>query len=183
MMDVKKLPLASFGLSVISGLFLFYGQLVVGLFFIALWALLDVFYLVNLRKRNFVTRFEDFLSTTVNTGSSLVLLLGLIFGGFVTGELGLLAVVGVFLVHYTEIQCAAIGLNRSGIERPFKIGFLVFVLVMGVLEVSVGLTFFGFGFVWWGVLVISIVSILISVFLAFTMYFKLSGRKIEDNSL
>jgi len=182
-MDIKKLSLFGFGVSVVSGLFLFFGQLLLGLFFIGVWIFLDIVHMFFLRRKTFVTRYDDFLSTTLNTGSSLVLLLGLVFGGFISNELGLLAVVGVFLVHYTEVQCAAIGLKRSGVERPFKLGFLGLVLVSGVLEVSVGVEPFGFGLIWWGVLVGAVVSVLISVFLAVAMFLKLSGRKSDFSFL
>ncbi|RZN60308.1 hypothetical protein [Methanonatronarchaeum sp. AMET6-2] len=172
----KELSFVSFGLALIAGLLVFLDQLLFGLFFILAWISVDILYESLLRSKNFVTRYEDFASRTLEAAGSLILVLGLTYGGFVSGEVGLFAVAGVFLVYYTEIQGIAIGLKPTGFERLFKFGFLGFLFLMGVLEVWMGFEVLGYGFLYWGVFIVGVSSFVTAAYIGMKMFLRLSGR-------
>ena len=80
--------------------------------FLCLNALLDTLDGVLAREIGTASKKGDFLDHVIDRYSDMFILGGIIFGGYVYWEIGLIAIIGVLLTSYMGTQAQAVGLSR-----------------------------------------------------------------------
>ncbi|RZN40948.1 MAG: CDP-alcohol phosphatidyltransferase family protein [Methanophagales archaeon ANME-1-THS] len=86
--------------------------LVLALIFVCLNALLDGLDGLVARERGNATKKGDFLEHVIDRYSDMFIISGILFGGYVGWEIGVIAIIGVLLASYMGTQAQAVGLNR-----------------------------------------------------------------------
>jgi CDP-diacylglycerol--glycerol-3-phosphate 3-phosphatidyltransferase len=109
----------SFLFAVLAGVFFFFSSRSFNLFFlllagifICLNAFLDTLDGFVARESGIASKRGDFLDHVLDRYSDIFIMGGIIFGGYVSWEIGLIAVIGVLLSSYMGTQAQAVGLKR-----------------------------------------------------------------------
>jgi phosphatidylglycerophosphate synthase len=87
-------------------------MLVLAAVFVALNALLDGLDGLVAREMGNASRKGDFLDHVVDRYADLLMIGGIVFGGYAPWQIGLLALVGVLLASYMGTQAQAVGIGR-----------------------------------------------------------------------
>jgi len=111
------LTLLSFFFAALAGLsFFFSGKHLILLLLagisICLNALLDTLDGILAREIGNANKKGDFLDHVFDRYSDVVIMCGIIFGGYVSCEIGMIAIIGVLLSSYMGTQAQAVGLRR-----------------------------------------------------------------------
>lgn len=114
------LSLLSFAFAALAGLSFFLSGtgasfnpfLVLALIFVCLNALLDGLDGVLARELGCASKKGDFLEHVIDRYSDMFIIGGILFGGYVSWEIGVIAIIGVLLASYMGTQAQAVGLNR-----------------------------------------------------------------------
>ncbi|MHC1623597.1 MAG: CDP-alcohol phosphatidyltransferase family protein [Candidatus Methanospirareceae archaeon] len=80
--------------------------------FVSLNALLDGLDGVVAREIGNASKKGDFLDHVIDRYSDMFIIGGIVFGGYVSWQIGVIAIVGVLLSSYMGTQAQAVGLNR-----------------------------------------------------------------------
>jgi len=80
--------------------------------FVCLNALLDALDGVVARELGTASKKGDFLDHVIDRYSDMFIIGGIVFGGYVSWQIGVIAIVGVLLASYMGTQAQAVGLNR-----------------------------------------------------------------------
>ncbi len=80
--------------------------------FVGLNAVFDTLDGILARSTKNATRKGDFLEHTFDRYADVFIFLGIIFGGYISWSIGIVAVVGVLLSSYIGVQAQAVGLKR-----------------------------------------------------------------------
>ncbi len=103
----------------IAGLFFFiaglrgdHPLLLVAGIFVAINAVLDTIDGVLAREAGIASKRGDFLDHVIDRYADMFIICGIIFGGYVNWETGLLAIIGILLTSYMGTQAQAVGLGR-----------------------------------------------------------------------
>lgn len=111
------LTLLSFFFAALAGLsFFFSGKYVILLLLagisICLNAILDSLDGILAREIGNANKRGDFLDHVFDRYSDVVIMCGIIFGGYISCEIGIIAIIGVLLASYMGTQAQAVGLRR-----------------------------------------------------------------------
>jgi len=114
------LSLLSFAFAALAGLSFFLSGistsfnllLLLAGIFVCLNALLDGFDGVVAREMVSASNRGDFLEHVIDRYSDIFIIGGILFGGYVSWEIGVIAIIGVLLASYMGTQAQAVGLNR-----------------------------------------------------------------------
>ncbi len=110
------LSLLSFFFAALAGLFFFLSGnniiLLLAGVFVCLNAFLDGLDGVLAREIGNASKKGDFLDHVLDRYSDMFIIGGIIFGGYVRWEIGVIAIIGVLLSSYMGTQAQAVGLNR-----------------------------------------------------------------------
>ncbi|MHC1636042.1 MAG: CDP-alcohol phosphatidyltransferase family protein [Candidatus Methanospirareceae archaeon] len=168
------LSIISFILAIFVGLFFFLSSysshrslnpllLLAGLF-LCISASLDAIDGILARETGKASKKGDFLDHTLDRYSDVFIICGIFFGGYITWEIGVIAVVGVLMSSYLGTQAEAVGLKRvyGGIlGRADRLLLIIVATFLNVLYpypfpsqgMSISFTFLG-----WAVLIIAFLS-------------------------
>lgn len=80
--------------------------------FVSLNAILDGLDGVVAREMGNASKRGDFLDHVIDRYADMLILGGIVFGGFVSCEIGIIAIIGVLLASYMGTQAQAVGLHR-----------------------------------------------------------------------
>lgn len=86
--------------------------LILACIFVCLNAILDGLDGILAREIGNASKKGDFLDHVIDRYSDMFIIGGIIFGGYVSWEIGIIAVIGVLLSSYMGTQAQAVGLNR-----------------------------------------------------------------------
>jgi CDP-diacylglycerol--glycerol-3-phosphate 3-phosphatidyltransferase len=115
------LSFASFFFAVLAGLFFFFAGnshysfnplLLLAGVFVCLNSFLDALDGVLARETENASKKGDFLDHVIDRYSDVFIIGGIIFGGYVSWEIGIVAIIGVLLSSYMGTQAQAVGLSR-----------------------------------------------------------------------
>jgi CDP-diacylglycerol--glycerol-3-phosphate 3-phosphatidyltransferase len=118
------LSVLSFFFAVLAGLFFFFAGnstrshysfnplLLLAGVFVCLNSFLDALDGVLARETGNASKKGDFLDHVIDRYSDVFIIGGIIFGGYVSWEIGIIAIIGVLLSSYMGTQAQAVGLRR-----------------------------------------------------------------------
>jgi CDP-diacylglycerol--glycerol-3-phosphate 3-phosphatidyltransferase len=118
------LSVLSFFFAVLAGLFFFFAGnsthshysfnplLLLAGVFVCLNSFLDALDGVLARETGNASKKGDFLDHVIDRYSDVFIIGGIIFGGYVSWEIGIVAIIGVLLSSYMGTQAQAVGLSR-----------------------------------------------------------------------
>jgi CDP-diacylglycerol--glycerol-3-phosphate 3-phosphatidyltransferase/archaetidylinositol phosphate synthase len=132
----NALSLLSFAFAALAGLSFFLSGmeasftlfLVLAAIFVCLNALLDGLDGVLAREMGSASKKGDFLEHVIDRYSDMFIIGGILFGGYVQWEIGVIAIIGILLASYMGTQAQAVGLNRiygGMLGRADRIVFII----------------------------------------------------------
>jgi len=128
-----------------------YPSLILAFLFLLASSLLDALDGPLAREMKVVSKKGDFLDHAFDRYADILLIGGIVFGGYAKYEIvGFLAVAGVLLTSYFGVQAQALGLPREyrGIlGRAYRLGLLIVFTFLNIVfpgEIGIGLVKFSF---------------------------------------
>lgn len=115
------LSLLSFPFAILAGLFFFFSSgtsasfnllLALACIFVCLNALFDGLDGVLAREIGNASKKGDFLDHVIDRYSDMFIIGGIVFGGYASWGIGVIAIIGVLLASYMGTQAQAVGLSR-----------------------------------------------------------------------
>jgi phosphatidylglycerophosphate synthase len=163
------LSLISFFFALLAGLFFFISRnstssnllLLLAGVFVCLNALLDGLDGVVAREIGNANKKGDFLDHVIDRYSDMFIIGGIVFGGYVSWEIGVIALVGVLLSSYMGTQAQAVGLNRMYGGLLGRADRIVLIICATLLTLVYPYPFpasgpFSFSFLGWAILIFAI---------------------------
>ena len=122
-------------LAVVSAVFFGTGNLLGGALFILISGLFDVLDGAIARYHNKASKFGAFLDSTMDRFSDAIIIIGLIFGGYTTWFIGILAIHSAYTVSYVRASAESKGIDCNiGIaERATRLIILMIGAVVAVI--------------------------------------------------
>ncbi len=160
------LTLISFGLAVVSAILFYFSGASSSLFylfsaglFLSASAFLDAMDGPLAREMNIATKKGDFLDHALDRYADVLILLGIIFGGYIYWPIGLMAVIGVLLTSYFGVQAQALGFSREyrGFGRAYRLVVLILATFLNLIyPAGIG----GLSFLGWAMVVFAVFATL-----------------------
>jgi len=101
------------------------------------------------RATNNQTKRGDFLDHAVDRYADIFIITGIFAGGLVPWQIGVFALTGVLMSSYLGTQAQAVGVGRYYGGILGRADRLVMVLVVGIIDMLVPLSFFGLSLLGW----------------------------------
>ena len=149
---IAGLLFAIAGLKGLHLLLLFAGILV------AVNAILDTFDGVLAREAGIASKKGDFLDHVIDRYADMFILCGIIFGGYVSWEIGLIAIIGILLTSYMGTQAQAVGLGRIYGGMVGRADRLLLIIAATILTWLYPYHALGFSFLGWCMLILAVLS-------------------------
>ena len=149
---IAGLLFAIAGLKGLHLLLLFAGILV------AVNAILDTFDGVLAREAGIASKKGDFLDHVIDRYADMFILCGIIFGGYVSWEIGLIAIIGILLTSYMGTQAQAVGLGRIYGGMVGRADRLLLIIAATILTWLYPYHVLGFSFLGWCMLILAVLS-------------------------
>ena len=149
---IAGLLFAIAGLKGLHLLLLFAGILV------AVNAILDTFDGVLAREAGIASKKGDFLDHVIDRYADMFILCGIIFGGYVSWEIGLIAIIGILLTSYMGTQAQAVGLGRIYGGMVGRADRLLLIIAATMLTWLYPYHALGFSFLGWCMLILAVLS-------------------------
>jgi len=149
---IAGLLFAIAGLKGLHLLLLFAGILV------AVNAILDTFDGVLAREAGIASKKGDFLDHVIDRYADMFILCGIIFGGYVSWEIGLIAIIGILLTSYMGTQAQAVGLGRIYGGMVGRADRLLLIIAATILTWLYPHHALGFSFLGWCMLILAVLS-------------------------
>jgi archaetidylinositol phosphate synthase len=141
--------LAAFLASAAAG-FLFYFRLELwGIIAVALNAFCDAMDGAVAREMKIQSRRGDFLDHAVDRYADIFIITGIFAGGLVPWQIGVFALTGVLMSSYLGTQAQAVGVGRYYGGLLGRADRLVLILVVGIIDLFIPLSYFGLGWLGW----------------------------------
>lgn len=166
------------------------GQLAFALLLLLLSGFIDALDGAVARATGKTTLFGGVLDSICDRYSDVIVLFGVILGGWVTPFWGIIAIVGSLLVSYARARAEAAGVTQLGIgiaERPERLIILMVVTLLQYLTI-IGLLFSPpsfFGVIYWleyGVILMAILAHITVIQRTVAAYRVLSKKSKESES-
>jgi len=149
---IAGLLFAIAGLKGLHPLLLFAGILV------TVNAILDTFDGVLAREAGIASKKGDFLDHVIDRYADMFILCGIIFGGYVSWEIGLIAIIGILLTSYMGTQAQAVGLGRIYGGMVGRADRLLLIIAATILTWLYPYHALGFSFLGWCMLILAVLS-------------------------
>jgi archaetidylinositol phosphate synthase len=91
----------------------------------------------------------DFLDHAVDRYADIFIITGIFAGGMVPWQIGVFALTGVLMASYLGTQAQAVGVGRYYGGLLGRADRLVLILVVGVIDLIIPVSFFGLGWLGW----------------------------------
>jgi archaetidylinositol phosphate synthase len=91
----------------------------------------------------------DFLDHAVDRYADIFIITGIFAGGMVSWQIGVFALTGVLMASYLGTQAQAVGVGRYYGGLLGRSDRLVLILVIGVIDLIIPVSFFGLGWLGW----------------------------------
>ena len=132
----NALTLLGLAVSLISGYFIVRHDLTLGVIFLILSSALDMFDGLVARIKGRVSKFGGVLDSMADRYEDGILLISLIYGGFVDLLWGLIALLGFLLVSYSRAKGEILGLKMSGVgilERAERLLIIILAIIITII--------------------------------------------------
>ena len=123
---------------------------------VAMNAFLDTFDGVLARETGIASKKGDFLDHVIDRYADMFILCGIIFGGYVSWEIGLLAIIGILLTSYMGTQAQAVGLGRVYGGMVGRADRLLLIIAATILTWLYPYQALGFSFLGWSMLIFAV---------------------------
>jgi archaetidylinositol phosphate synthase len=141
--------LAAFLASAAAGVFFYLRLELWGIIAVALNAFCDAMDGAVAREMKIQSKRGDFLDHAVDRYADIFIITGIFAGGLVPWQIGVFALTGVLMSSYLGTQAQAVGVGRYYGGLLGRADRLVLILVVGVIDLLVPMSFFGLGWLGW----------------------------------
>lgn len=135
--------------SAAAGLLFWQNLLLFGVIAVALNAFCDAMDGAVAREMKIQSKRGDFLDHAVDRYADIFIICGLFAGGMVPWPIGVFALTGVLMSSYLGTQAQAVGVGRYYGGVLGRADRLVLIMVVGIVELLVPMTFYGLGWIGW----------------------------------
>lgn len=141
--------LAAFLASAAAGVFFYLRLEHWGIIAVALNAFCDAMDGAVAREMKIQSKRGDFLDHAVDRYADIFIITGIFAGGLVPWQIGVFALTGVLMASYLGTQAQAVGVGRYYGGLLGRADRLVLILIVGVIDLIVPVSFFGLGWLGW----------------------------------
>lgn len=141
--------IAAFFVALFAGIAFYYGEVVLGTFFIMCNAAFDSMDGAVARAMNIQSRKGDFLDHVVDRYADIFIITGIFAGGFAPWPIGVFALTGVLMVSYLGTQAQAIGVGRYYGGVLGRADRLFLLIIAGFLNILIPAGVYGLPFLGW----------------------------------
>jgi archaetidylinositol phosphate synthase len=141
--------LAAFLASAAAGVFFYLRLELWGIIAVALNAFCDAMDGAVAREMKIQSKRGDFLDHAVDRYADIFIITGIFAGGLVPWQIGVFALTGVLMSSYLGTQAQAVGVGRYYGGLLGRADRLVLILIVGVIDLIVPMSFFGLGWLGW----------------------------------
>ncbi|MFA4875912.1 MAG: CDP-alcohol phosphatidyltransferase family protein [Methanoregula sp.] len=141
--------LAAFAASAAAGVLFFLRLELWGVLAVAVNAFCDAMDGAVAREMKCQSRRGDFLDHAVDRYADIFIICGLFAGGLVPWPIGVFALTGVLMASYLGTQAQAVGVGRYYGGLLGRADRLVLIMVIGLIDVLVPLSFYGLSLLGW----------------------------------
>ena len=141
--------LAAFLASAAAGVFFYLRLEHWGIIAVALNAFCDAMDGAVAREMKIQSKRGDFLDHAVDRYADIFIITGIFAGGLVPWQIGVFALTGVLMASYLGTQAQAVGVGRYYGGLLGRADRLVLILIVGVIDLIVPMSFFGLGWLGW----------------------------------
>ena len=135
--------------SAAAGVFFFLRMELWGVIAVALNALCDALDGAVAREMKIQSRRGDFLDHAVDRYADIFIITGIFAGGMVPWPIGVFALTGVLMASYLGTQAQAVGVGRYYGGILGRADRLVMIMVVGIVNLLVPLSWYGLSWVGW----------------------------------
>ena len=135
--------------SAAAGVLFFFHLLLWGVIAVALNALCDAMDGAVAREMKVQSKRGDFLDHAVDRYADIFIICGLFAGGMVPWQIGVFALTGVLMSSYLGTQAQAVGVGRYYGGILGRADRLVMIMVVGIIDLLVPMTFWGLTWIGW----------------------------------
>jgi archaetidylinositol phosphate synthase len=135
--------------SAAAGIFFWQNLLLWGVIAVALNAFCDAMDGAVAREMNVQSKRGDFLDHAVDRYADIFIICGLFAGGLVPWPIGVFALTGVLMSSYLGTQAQAVGVGRYYGGVLGRADRLVLIMVVGIVELLIPMTFYGLSWIGW----------------------------------
>jgi len=140
---------AAFFVALFAGIAFYYGEVVLGTFFIMCNAAFDSMDGAVARAMNIQSRKGDFLDHVVDRYADIFIITGIFAGGFAPWPIGVFALTGVLMVSYLGTQAQAIGVGRYYGGVLGRADRLFLLIIAGLLNILIPAGVYGLPYLGW----------------------------------
>jgi archaetidylinositol phosphate synthase len=141
--------IAAFFVALFAGIAFYYGEVVIGTFFIMCNAAFDSMDGAVARAMNIQSRKGDFLDHVVDRYADIFIITGIFAGGFAPWPIGVFALTGVLMVSYLGTQAQAIGVGRYYGGVLGRADRLFLLIIAGILNILIPAGVYGLPYLGW----------------------------------
>lgn len=135
--------------SAAAGVLFFFNMLLLGVIAVALNAFCDSMDGAVAREMKIQSKRGDFLDHAVDRYADIFIICGLFAGGMVPWPIGVFALTGVLMSSYLGTQAQAVGVGRYYGGVLGRADRLVLIMVVGIIELLLPMTFYGLSWIGW----------------------------------
>jgi len=135
--------------SAAAGILFFMRMDVFGIVAVAVNALCDAMDGAVAREMKIQSKRGDFLDHAVDRYADIFIITGIFAGGLVPWPIGVFALTGVLMASYLGTQAQAVGVGRYYGGILGRADRLVLIMVVGILEVTLPMTFYSLTWLGW----------------------------------
>lgn len=135
--------------SAAAGLLFWQNLLLFGVLAVALNAFCDAMDGAVAREMKIQSKRGDFLDHAVDRYADIFIICGLFAGGMVPWQIGVFALTGVLMSSYLGTQAQAVGVGRYYGGVLGRADRLVLIMVVGIVELLVPMSFYGLDWIGW----------------------------------
>lgn len=137
---------------ILAGIFLFFSSF------------LDAIDGIIARQRNLASKKGDFLDHVFDRFADTILILGVVWAGYISWEIGLITLSAVLLVSYLGVQAQALGIQREYrglMGRAYRLVILnLFIFLNAFWTEKIGLAQFQFSLLGWVMIIFAVFGII-----------------------
>ncbi len=150
--------IAAFFVALFAGIAFYYGEVVLGTFFIMCNAAFDSMDGAVARALNIQSRKGDFLDHVVDRYADIFIITGIFAGGFAPWPIGVFALTGVLMVSYLGTQAQAIGVGRYYGGVLGRADRLLLLIIAGILNILIPAGVYGLPFLGWLLVIFGLIG-------------------------
>ena len=150
--------IASFFVALFAGIAFYFGEVVLGTFFIMCNAAFDSMDGAVARAMNIQSKKGDFLDHVVDRYADIFIITGIFAGGFAPWPIGVFALTGVLMVSYLGTQAQAVGVGRYYGGMLGRADRLLLLIIAGLLTIGYPAGVYGLPFLGWLLVIFGLIG-------------------------